>query len=77
MDIEAVHFFLKKVCNISKAGPTRCTICFQFITINILYMLRKLICSSSGGTAYEKIGIFCADYVDWLLAGLECNILPE
>jgi hypothetical protein len=30
--------------------PTRCTICFQFITINSLYIFRELTCSSSGGT---------------------------
>jgi hypothetical protein len=27
-------------CYISTIGPTRCTICFQFITINSLYMFR-------------------------------------
>jgi hypothetical protein len=59
---------------ISIRGPTRCTICFQFITINILYMFRALICSSSGDTVYT-IGIFCAYYVCWLLAGLEWSIL--
>jgi hypothetical protein len=55
----------------SVTGPTGCTICFQFITINSLYMFRALVCSSSGGTVYTAIGIFCVYYVGWLLAGLE------
>jgi hypothetical protein len=55
-------------CFISITGPTRCTICFQFITINSLYMFWALICSSSGGTVYTAIGIFSAYYVSWLLA---------
>jgi hypothetical protein len=58
---------------VSTTGPTRCTICFQFITINSLYMFRALISSSSGGTVYTAIGIFCAYYVGWLVAGLECS----
>jgi hypothetical protein len=33
-----------ELCN-SIIRPTRCTICFQFITINSLYMFRALICS--------------------------------
>jgi hypothetical protein len=37
----------------------------------ILYMFPSLICSSSGSTVYTSIGIFCAYYVGWLLAGLE------
>jgi hypothetical protein len=53
---------------ISIIGPTRCTKCFQFIIINSLYMFRTLICSSSGGTVYTIIGIFCVYYVGWLLA---------
>jgi hypothetical protein len=36
-------------------GPIRSTICFQFITINSLYMFPALICSSSGGTVYTAI----------------------
>jgi hypothetical protein len=55
--------------------PTRYTICFHFITINSLYMFPALICSSLGGTVYTVIGIFCAYYVSWLLAGLEWNML--
>jgi hypothetical protein len=31
-------------------------------------MFRALICSSSGGTVYTTIGIFCACYVGQLLA---------
>jgi hypothetical protein len=53
--------------HISIIGPTRCTICFHFITINSLYMFRALICSSSVGTVYTTIGIFCAYYFGWLL----------
>jgi hypothetical protein len=34
-------------------GTAGCTICFQFITINSLYMFQALICSSSGGTVYH------------------------
>jgi hypothetical protein len=44
---------------ISTTGPTICTVCFQFITINSLYMFQALICSSSGGTVYTTIGIYC------------------
>jgi hypothetical protein len=40
----------KSFSSISITGPTRCTICFQFITINSFYMFRALICSSSGCT---------------------------
>jgi hypothetical protein len=36
-------------------------------------MFQALICSSSGGTVYTVVGIFCAYYVSWLLAGLEWN----
>jgi hypothetical protein len=35
---------------ISIIGPTVYTICFQFITVNSLYMCQALIYSSSGGT---------------------------
>jgi hypothetical protein len=56
---------------ISVIGSTRCTICFQFITINSLYIFRALICSSSGVTVCTTTGIFCEYYVGWLLAGLE------
>jgi hypothetical protein len=52
---------------ISVTGPTRCTVCFQFIMINGLYMFRALIFSSSGGTEYTEICIFCTYYVAWLL----------
>jgi hypothetical protein len=48
---------------VSISGPTKYTICFQFITIIILYMFRAIICSSSGGTVCTTIGIFCAYYV--------------
>jgi hypothetical protein len=43
----------QKIClkYISILGPTRCTICFQFIMINSLYMFQAIICSSPGGTA--------------------------
>jgi hypothetical protein len=47
-------------------GPTGCTICFQFITINSLYMFRSLIFTSSGGTVYTTVGIFSVYYVGWL-----------
>jgi hypothetical protein len=40
-------------------GPSRCSICFSFIMINSLYMFQAPICSSSGGTVYTTIGIFC------------------
>jgi hypothetical protein len=40
-----------------------------------LYMFQALIRSSSGGTVYTAIGIFCVYYVGWLLAGLEWNFL--
>jgi hypothetical protein len=43
---------------ISFIVPTRSTICFQFITINSLYIFLALICSSPGGTVYTKIGTF-------------------
>jgi hypothetical protein len=33
-------------------------------------MFRSLICSSSGGAIYTAIGIFCAQYVGWLLASV-------
>jgi hypothetical protein len=46
---------------------TWCTICFQFIMINSLYMFQAPICSSSGGTVYATICIFRACYVNWLL----------
>jgi hypothetical protein len=38
-------------------------------------MFPSLICSSLGGTVYTPIGIFCAYYFIWLLAGMEqkCN----
>jgi hypothetical protein len=49
--------------------PTRCTIWFEFITINSLYMFQVLICSSSGGNVYTT-GIFCVYYVSWQLVGL-------
>jgi hypothetical protein len=58
---------------ISIIEPTRFTICFQFITINSLYMFPSFIYSSSGGTVYTTNGIFCTYYVGWLLAGLEWN----
>jgi hypothetical protein len=44
-------------------APTRCTICFQFNMINSLYMFWAPICSSSEGTVYTTVGIFCACYV--------------
>jgi hypothetical protein len=44
-------------------GPTRCTVCFQFIVINSLYILQALICSSSGGTVYTAIGVYIRVYV--------------
>jgi hypothetical protein len=40
------------------------------IMINSLYIFRAPICSSSRGTVYTTTGIFCACYVDWLLAEL-------
>jgi hypothetical protein len=43
--------------------PTRCTICFQFVTFNSLYMFQALFCWSSGGNVYTAIGIFCMYYV--------------
>jgi hypothetical protein len=64
------HFIFQRWNIISVTGPTRCTICCQFININSLYMFQALICSSSGGTVYTTIGIFCVYYVGWLLAGL-------
>jgi hypothetical protein len=42
--------------------PTRCTVCFQFITINNLYMFRALICLSSEGTVCTT-GIFFAEII--------------
>jgi hypothetical protein len=45
--------------NISIIVPARCTICFQFITTNDLYMFTALICSSSGFTVYTTVGMFC------------------
>jgi hypothetical protein len=36
-------------------------------------MFPALIFSSSGGTLYTVVGIFCVCYVGWLLAGLEWN----
>jgi hypothetical protein len=44
----AVMWFIYKFLDIdfSTTGPTRCTVCFQFILINSLYMFRALICSS-------------------------------
>jgi hypothetical protein len=49
-----------KLCpDISITVPTSCTVCFQFIAINSLYMFRALICSSSGGTVYTNIGMLC------------------
>jgi hypothetical protein len=48
-------------CNINRTGPTGCSVCFQFITINSLYMFRALICSSSGGTVCTAFGIFYAE----------------
>jgi hypothetical protein len=50
-----------KLTEFSIIGPTGCTVYFQFITINSLCMFRALICSSSGGTVYTAIGIFCAE----------------
>jgi hypothetical protein len=41
--------------------------------INSLYIFWAPVCSSSGGTVYTTISIFCACYVSWLLAGLEWN----
>jgi hypothetical protein len=43
------------------------------IMINSLYMFRAPVCSSSGGTVYTTIGIFCVYYVSWLLVGLGWN----
>jgi hypothetical protein len=43
----------------STTGPTRCTVCCQFITVNSLYVFRALACLSSGGTVCTAIGIFC------------------
>jgi hypothetical protein len=40
-------------------------------------MFRALICLSSRGTLYTTIGILCAYYVGWLLAGLEWNSTPN
>jgi hypothetical protein len=37
----------------------KCTICLLFIMIINLYMFRAPIYSSSGGTVYTTIGIFC------------------
>jgi hypothetical protein len=51
-------------------GPTRCTICFQFITINSLHMFQALMCSSSGGTVCTTVGIYSAYYVGWQPADL-------
>jgi hypothetical protein len=45
-------------CQYKRTNKTR--ICFQFSMINILYMFRALIYSSSGGTVYTIIGMFCA-----------------
>jgi hypothetical protein len=56
---------------ISIIGPTKCTICFRCITINSLYMFRALFCSSSGGSVFTTIGIFCV-----LITGLEWNSTP-
>jgi hypothetical protein len=36
-------------------------------------MFRALICSSTRGTVYATISIFCTYYVGWLIAGLEWN----
>jgi hypothetical protein len=47
------------ITNFSIIRPTRCTNCFQFITINSLYMFRARICSSSGCTVHTTVGIFC------------------
>jgi hypothetical protein len=52
-------------------GPIRCTVYFQFISINSLYMFRALFCSSSGGTVCTTTGIFCAYYVGWQLVRSE------
>jgi hypothetical protein len=51
---------------ISTTGPTGCTVCFQFITVNSLYMVQGLICLSSGGNVYTAVGIFCV--YCWLAA---------
>jgi hypothetical protein len=56
---------------ISIIGPKGCTVCLQFITINSLYMFRAVIFSSSGGTVYTTIVIFCVYYIEWLPAELE------
>jgi hypothetical protein len=67
---------MAEICKeISIIGPIGCTICFQFIMINSLYMSQAFICASSGGIVhvYIKIGIFCTFYVSWLLAGLKWN----
>jgi hypothetical protein len=41
--------------------------------VNSFYVIRALICSSSGGTVPTKFDLFCACYVCWLLAGLRSN----
>jgi hypothetical protein len=71
MDFSTTNAFNSQF--ISVIGPTRYTICCQFITINSLYMFQALISSSSGGTVYKGIGVFYAYYVGRLLAGLEWN----
>jgi hypothetical protein len=54
--------------HISIAGQKVCTICFQSVTINSLYMFRALFLSSSGDTVYTAVGVpLRACYVCWQL----------
>jgi hypothetical protein len=67
--------FSERTVEVSIVEPTRYTFCFQFITNQQPLRVSSTICSSSGGTVYAPIGVFCVYNVDWLLPGLEFHLV--